>query len=478
MLNLTTRPFISCRNAAASLLILSGLMLVAPIHQAEAQSAQLLYEEAESIRLSSSNEADLQRALELYQRAAEQGKNAALYRLGVLHAKFGNFPEAIAAYEESVFRGSSSGQIALAEGHARGTFGTFSNTSLGVPELERIVAEQQNDRAAYLLAQLLETGTGTARNTARSTAIYSELAENGYARALRQIGRLHLRGNHVTNTPKDLRKALDFLERGIAAGSSSAKRDYGLALIQVGRKEEAFEVLSDAANSGVPGAEAELANGHYRGWFGALSEEKTGRTLLNNLVENGDLYAIRYALIHHERRSRRLTELDLPEVLNSLEQQSDLGSEFAARMLAGAYRNLRSHISDDRSKLAKLVEDHAVELGPEALAAETITVLYDKNDYYGSRLASAEYLEGLDTVGLAKGALRLRSIEPRAYVFVLQRQLKSRGMYSGSVNGLATRSTLRAILRFCRQEGYFDVCTHGPISHASATRIMQSLEDT
>lgn len=463
-----------CHALAGIAVCLASVFATNP---ANAQDATSLFEAAEAIRLSATSSDELGEALSLYKKAAELGKHASYYRIGTIEDTLGNHAEAVAAFKLGGESGSLSSLIALAEGHARGHFGDLSDPAQGVPVLDALARESKSQRASYLLASLYESGIGVERDMPRAMALYTELADQGYARALRKLGRFHLKGSSDAGLPQDADRAIDLLKRSVAEGSTSARRDLGLALLNAGRAEDALKAIRQAAASGVPGAQADLANGHYRQLFGALSDKAQGRAQLAKLAEAGDAYAAKYALRHHERKSRRITEMDLPKVLGALEDHADAGSGLAARTLARAYRKLSFLIPDNRAKLATLVRDHSVELGPEPLAAEQVSVLYDKNDHRASRIAVLDYLEGLDGPGYASGALRLRSIERQAYVFLVQKELAARGFYSGPVSGIANRSTIRAILSFCDAQGYSETCIHGPLSFQSSALIMQSLED-
>jgi TPR repeat protein len=461
----------------AQFAVLAGFVVLFSPALLAAQSAQELYDQAQEIYRGRADETALPAALELFQQAAEGGENASYQRIGVIQLELGNFNEALAALEIAVDRGSKSSIVTLAQGHATGAFGPLSDQSKGVPVLEELAQLETGERAAFALANLLWEGDAMAMDKARAVNIYRNLADRGYARALRTMGRLHLRGNNPEFVAKDLTRAIALLQEAVNKGSAWALRDLGAAYIETQNYEDAELALSTAVQLEVSGASADLANAHYRSLLGPLSDPSKGRAELKQLAEMGDVGAARYALKHYERRSRRINELDVDLVVANLWQATEAGDGGAARVLARFYRNLSWMMTDEREQVAKLVRDHGDILGAQSLAAETISVLYDRNDHRGSQARVTDYLDNLSEPGYAQALLRLRSIEIQAYVRVLQTSLRDLGYYEGRVSGLASDLTIKAIRRFCQDEGIDETCKHGPVAFQSSRLIAEALEE-
>ena len=456
---------------------LAGFLVFSSPAPLAAQSAQELYDQAQEIYRGRADETALPTALALFQRAAEGGKSASYQRIGVIQLELGNYSEAISALETAIDRGSQTAIVTLAQNHATGGFGPLSDPSKGMPVLEEQAQLTTGERAAYALATLLWAGDGVAMDQARAISIYSNLADRGNARALRTMGRLNLSGNNPELAPKDLTRAIALLQEAVNQGSANALRDLGVAHIETGNYEDAQLAYSTAVQLEVSGAAADLANAHFRSLLGPVSDPAKGRAELKRLAEMGDVGAARHALRHYERRSRRITELDLDLVVANLWQATEAGNGSAARVLARYYRNLSWMMTDEREQVARLVRDHGDILGARSLAAETVSVLYDRNDHRASQARVTDYLDNLSGPGYTQALLRLRSIEIQAYLRVLQTSLRDLGYYDGRISGLASGRTIEAIRRFCQDEGIDETCKHGPVAFQSSRLIAEALEE-
>ena len=460
----------------ALVVILALILAPGPgVAQDRAPDAQDLYQQAEEIRRSDSRPASLERARALYTEAAAQNYRLAFHRLGEVELKLGNTEAARTAFETAAERSDWSATV-LADHHARGLFGPFSDPEKGLPVLREMAAADDGERARFTLAELIEDGVGTERDPSAAVEIYRDLAEAGDARALRKLGRMSLRGVDGA-VPREVDTAISLLRQAAEEGSESARMDLGRALIEAGRFEEALAALEAARDAGVKGAAAELANAHYRQTLGPVSRPAEGEADLKRLAEDGDLKAARYALRHHERRSRRIDDLDVDRVIGHLWNLTAAGERSAASALHRVYRELDWMFTDEREQLARLVEDHGDVLGNRELPAARVSALYDRNAHRASQRAVEDYLENLDGPGFANAVMRLRGIEQQAYVRVVQSELRKEGFYDGPVNGLGTASTIRSMLEFCREEGFYDTCIHGPLGYQSGALIMQALEE-
>jgi hypothetical protein len=62
----------------------------------------------------------------------------------------------------------------------------------------------------------------------------------------------------------------------------------------------------------------------------------------------------------------------------------------------------------------------------------------------------------------------LVGVAPNAYVYLLQGQLRSLGLYAGPQHGLLDQTTIAAMLRYCDSKQVGDVCRRGPLTGQSA----------
>ncbi len=441
------------------------------------ETAGEVYLKAEALRLNATSDEDLTTALKLFRKAADMGKGGAYYRIGAIELHFGRKQEAMKAWEKASGIGSASAKILLAKTHATGGFGEHSDPSKGVPVLEGLANDPAQKRAIFALAELLETGSGTKKDAPRAVSLFQALAETGDPRAQRKVGRYYLRGFPAGGITMNLETAENWMKRAAAGGSKSAQKDLGQVYILMGQSSNAFEALQTSVAQGVPGAEADLANGHYRKLFAEQSDVNKGRRDLKTLAEGGDVYAARHALRHHERKSRRLKELDHELVVQKLWAASKAGDRIAPTVLSRFYRRLDWMFADEKEKLAELVEQFPAQLGPSGVAADKITIMYDKDDHRTSRRAAVDFIQDLKGPEYVAAALRLRSIERTSFVYLVQSELKKLGYYNAQVSGVAGRKTLQAMLDYCAANGALSECLHGPLLFSTSKLVAEFLAD-
>lgn len=102
----------------------------------------------------------------------------------------------------------------------------------------------------------------------------------------------------------------------------------------------------------------------------------------------------------------------------------------------------------------------------EAAAARNISG-YSKVKEKLSSLSSASRLETL---------IALRSANPNVFVYVVQFELKKRGLFRGDSNGLLRASTITAMNKLCSKSVSGERCRLGPFSYEAARVISIMLE--
>lgn len=117
-----------------------------------------------------------------------------------------------------------------------------------------------NMRAQRVRAASLLDETNPDYNPARAIDLYEELAAQGDAEALRQLGRIYLRGMGVE---QDRARAVAYLERSLAAGNNRA--GLTIASLRLNPRTEIYDeqsgyaLLEDLAAQGEAGAWVQLA---------------------------------------------------------------------------------------------------------------------------------------------------------------------------------------------------------------------------
>jgi hypothetical protein len=84
--------------------------------------------------------------------------------------------------------------------------------------------------------------------------------------------------------------------------------------------------------------------------------------------------------------------------------------------------------------------------------------------------------DALQAKGLtSQGLLDVLAQSPNAYVFALQSLLAEKSLYSGGTSGILTRSTIRALNRFCAEQDIEPACQAGPLSPAGSAALSKAL---
>lgn len=440
--------------------------------QTVAAHSQTLYQEAEDYRLGNNVEIDLERSLELHKESAAEGRDTSLVRMASIYIQLGQPEDALAALERGIERGHGFSEQVWARFHVNGVFGALSEPELGIQTLEEIVTETDADWARYALARAAELGTGRPTNIGFAISEYEKLAEANYAPALNQLAEIASRG---TSGERDLQKALTLYQKAYEAGNSSSILKIARTHHELGDVEKSKEFYELAIKNELPSAEAEFARLHFLNEFADESDKSFGASWLEDQAESGDVSAAIEAIRLWERKSRRINSLDLDKVLVVLKESADLGDARAARAYLRALRVLRWKIPNARSLHANAVEKYDPLLIGSTRFREKFFASYDRNNHRTSTVEATEYIRGLNGSEFVNAAMGLRANERTAFVYLIQSELKELGYYSGSINGKATRSTLRAMLRFCRDVGAYDTCIHGPLLFSSSNAISKGI---
>lgn len=435
------------------------------------QEVSQLYRTAEEYRRSD----DFDNAVPIYERLIGLGHAKSYVRLGQAYRDMGDGAAALNAFREAAERNSTLARLEMGKGHLRGDFGEVSDPQQGMAILETLAEEEGMLGARYEIAEAYRTGEGVAQDAKLAFEMFMALSEQGYVRATHRMGDMYRAG---AGTDRDL-------EAAAAAYRSAADGGYDYSLIKLSdtlldarRPAEALAALEEARDRGASNAELLLAEGHCVGKFGRQSNRSAGCSQVAALAESGNVRAGAIALKLHERRSRRITSLDLPKVLAEMEAAMAAGDRRATEGLARAYRKLSWLIPDARVKHAALVEQYAEQMRPRRRVPEQLHALYNPRRPAASYSKLVEHLEDADEGGFYFGLMELRAIDKNAFVYAIQRELREAGYYNGRLSGIMTRPTVRAMVRYCAAKGGNHLCRHGPLNYNAAAFIANELHET
>ena len=306
-------------------------------------------------------------------------------------------------------------------------------------------AQQGDDDALRILGEQLVGGWVLDRDAETGLAMLEEAIRKGDRKAKVALGALLL---HGTGVPADPRRALALFEFAAAAGNGAGLKHYGEWLMWSERDPAAAETyLQRAGELGEGSAWTGLAEGAMYGYLPPHSRAKF------------DGYAERARAAGEERiatleAARRMWGISMrasgPETIELLEQAAEDGNASALKYLVALVRdgnnlNVRKRPDQARDYLERF-GDLLTPKEAEQLAMTVDAAVAKDPSAYAVIAENLGRHPELKSVWFGKELYRAN---PNVAVFVLQADMKRRGVYSGPLNGLATRTTLRALFRDC-----------------------------
>ncbi len=326
-------------------------------------------------------------------------------------------------------------------------------------------------QAAYDQAEVLRKTASSSADISKALDIQQALYDQGNRKSLLRIAQLQAALGQGD-------AALKSFETASAAGSDYARflmaqhhaqGDFGAA----SQPELGLSMLKEMLD-GPNKARSELALAQlYQKGIGGTQAQ--ANTLLAGLALQGNSRAADFLLRNHERRSTRMSGLNLSDVTKAMEDKVDQGDTRAAKVLARAYLRLARYIPNAAQKHKMLVADHLDMLPAAYQSAEIVSAQYNYKNHAASARDLATQLEPVTGEAFAQAALRLRGIEKTAFVYVVQKELSEMGAYSGSISGKLTRPTINAMFAYCRENEIFDTCQHGPLNYDSSRLIARAI---
>ncbi|SHI70018.1 TPR repeat [Shimia gijangensis] len=311
-------------------------------------------------------------------------------------------------------------------------------------------ASRQNEiQAMRVLGEQLVLGTVYAQELKTGLTLLKQSAELGDIRAEIVLGDLYLKGKGV---PRDLSKALGFFESAATKGDGSGLASYGETLMwgEIDAKTTE-QMLNRAAALGETSAYVTLAEGAMYGYLGggAVSRAK---------YEG-------YAELAREAEEPRIEVLEAnrsmwgigkrasgPETIGLLTAHADAGNKAAAEFLIKLLRDGNGlNVRRDLAAADQALKTYAELLTARDVAKFELTLKAASartSDVFARVATEIEAQPDLMSFGFGKD---LYKANPNIAFFILQTRLKDQGDYGGSLNGFATRSTLRAVYKACQR---------------------------
>ncbi|MBE7731960.1 tetratricopeptide repeat protein [Devosia faecipullorum] len=419
------------------------------------------------------------KALALYNHAGTLGYAVASRRVADMYLNgegVSASPEtAIGMLEEQAGKGDPQAYLALADYNLRGEIIPVNLTN-ALAYLEKAVASG-NATALLRLGDLYRLGAvGLAPDPGKALEYYNRAIELGAPGAERYAGNLYLDLNQPFASPSrgiellktaaskgdataairlgDLYSVNDlvqadydtskaYFEMALGFGNSNAILDLAQALVSgplaVAHRDEALNLLTGAVESGLPGASAELARLQLAGTFPGRGLDGVLSMLLDG-ARNGDAAAARY-LLQLYREGYGLV------------------------------------VQPDHEAAENLLASLEPVLGAEGVAVERIYLAAPDGPIVDNLQAIDAEFSKLKR-GFGVQVLRhLRTSNAHAYVYIVQKRLKERGMYSGPLHGMLDTATIGAMRTACEQVGAERTCDAGPLTDGAVQVLANYLFD-
>jgi len=292
------------------------------------------------------------------------------------------------------------------------------DATTGMQFMEQAVGDGDT-QAKITLGSFFLYGDDLAQNTARATELFKSAAEDGNGEGLEQLG-AHLMWEQI-DTPSG----------------------------------EAY--LRQAGKLGRTSAWETLAEGAMYGYLGPNRGEKFDK----------------YAKMARENDSTRIEVLDAqrqmwgismrasgPATIEKLEKEASEGNKDALKFLISLVRDGNEmNIRSKPARASTYIEKYLDMLTPaEAMQFKLSIEAAQANSRaeYNTIYKRFSEWEGAVPDELAKEVF---AANPNLSIYMLQKSMKEQGTYKGPLNGLATRSTLKAIVKGCKSHRIRRNCT-------------------
>lgn len=288
------------------------------------------------------------------------------------------------------------------------------------------------------LGNAFVTGADVPPDVVRGVAYLSRAADAGDVGSLIRLGGL-LRDGAVV--PKDLQRAAGYFLRAATAGEEepllALAGDYLDQPAGDAEQNPGIELLREAASADVPGAASLLA--------GALV---TGRG----------------------------TPPDGAAAAAVLEVAVGRGDTGAGLALIQLYRRGATGLPPQPKEAQRVYDTVATSLPAQQAIAEKLMLTVGSGGLPRSPDELAESFALLEPAVKADVLLEMRGLNENGYVFLLQSEMRDRGLLVGEdPSGQLTKKTIRAMMTLCTQAGGEDTCLAGPMSEASGKVITRAL---
>lgn len=408
-------------------------------------------------------------AMEFFQRASLQGDLGSGRRIADMYlrgeAVTQSVPQAITMLTDLGKKGDTNSYIALGDIFTRGEF--VATDGARAIEYFKSAEALGNTAGMTRLAELYINGLpGTPVDIGQAVDLYTRAAELGSTGAKRALGRAFLTGQFGTTDP---RRAIALLEDAARLGDGQAAKD--LAVLYATNEpfpanyDEVKTYLDLALAVGNTGAALEVASAIATGPL-ARAHREDARLLLTGAMDGGVPGAA--ATLARLQLDGAFPAQGVSGVISMLNSAAKGGDIESARFLIGLYRDgYGLLLPPDPAAASDFLNSVATSIGPEAATVERIYLEALSNDDPKTLASVGEQMSTLSKASAIQVLDVLRRKNARAYVYVLQKSLSSRGQYSGPLSGTLDAATIRAFNAVCSALNAERACAPGPLTRGA-----------
>ena len=315
-------------------------------------------------------------------------------------------------------------------------------------------------KAMRLLGQQLVGGWVLDQDVGRGLALLEKAAAAGDAQAQVILGGFLLHGTQVA---QDTSRALTLFEAAAKQGNASGLLQFGENLMWSLRDPARAEaMLTRAGDMGESRAWVVLANGAMYGYLGGGNRSRAKFTPYADKARAAG--EERIAVLEAERSMWGINmRASGPRTINILTEAARAGNAEAARTLIRLLRDGNGwYMKRKPDAAAAAYDEFAPLLDKDELAPLALTLEIAKANTIEDYPVAANLVAAHPEFSSVEFFTDLYKAHPNVALYILQARWKEQGHYHGTLNGLATRSTMTAATVACRRDVATSVC-FGPI---------------
>jgi TPR repeat protein len=315
----------------------------------------------------------------------------------------------------------------------------------GARRLLEAAAAQDDPEALRVLGEQLLGGWVFARDVPAGLALLERAVALDDPLAEITLGSAYLYG---TGVPKDWPRAVHLFEAAAARGRGEGMARYGTMLMwENSDPAKAEAILRRAGALGQASAWSTLAEGAMYGYLGPDSRSKFAEYADQARVVGDD----RVAVLEAQRRMWGISQrASGPDTIAGLEDAVLEGNAQALTFLVALVRDGNQwNIRKNPDLAADYLRRFGDLLPPPDAARLAFTIDAARTKQVRDFAGLAARLDATPELMSAWFGQQIYAANPNFAIYVLQGEMRARGIYAGKQTGLATRATLTALGKDC-----------------------------